>query len=259
MGKKLEGKVAVVTGSARGIGRGIALAFAQEGASVMVNDLANMDNAEATAEEIRAGGGAADAFKADAGNVEDVQALVDATVKRFGRVDIAVANAVFERQLPFFETKLEDMRRISEVLLWGAFYLARAAGGHMMERGGGGKLLFISSIHAAQPFKNAAAYNMSKAGVNHLARSLANEFAPYRINVNAIEPGWIDTPGERQFYSDKQMLEAGSQLPWGRMGQPEDVAKGALFLCSDDADYVTGTILRIDGGYLASMSLRIDL
>ena len=257
MMRRLEGKVAVVTGSARGIGRGIALRFAEEGARVMVNDLQNGEEAVAVAEAIRAQGGDADVFLADAGDRAQVQSLADATIARFGRLDIAVANAVYERHTPFLETEFDDVQRTTETLLYGAFHLAQSAARHMVERGGDGKLLFISSIHAVQSFPNAAAYNMCKAGVNHLARSLANELAPHRINVNAIEPGWIDTPGERRFYSDEEMRAAGAKLPWGRMGLPEDIARAAAFLCSDDADYITGTLLRVDGGYTASLSLRL--
>ena len=256
---KLDGKVAVVTGSARGIGRGIALAFAREGASVMVNDLENADAARETAGGIRALGRDADVCIADASDPAQVQSLVDAAVGRFGRLDIAVANAVYERHAPFLESRLDDMRRTAEVLLFGAYYLAQSAGRHMVARGGGGKILFITSIHGAQSFSTAAAYNMCKAGVNHLARSVANELAPHRINVNAIEPGWIDTPGERRFYTEEQLRAAGAQLPWGRMGRPDDIGRAAVYLCSDDADYATGTVLRVDGGYMASLSLGMDL
>jgi glucose 1-dehydrogenase len=252
---KLANKVAVVTGSARGIGCGIAERFAAEGASVMINDLDNMDQARQTVERIREKGGRAEAFQADASDSEQVQALVDATVERFGRLDVAVANAVYERHAPFFDARLEDARRTTETLALGAYYLALSASRRMVERGEGGKLLFITSIHGAHSFANAAAYNMSKAGVNHLARSLSNELSKHRINVNAIEPGWIDTPGERRFYTDEQMAAFGRQLPWGRLGKPEDIANAAAFLCSDEADYVTGSILRVDGGYMSALSL----
>jgi glucose 1-dehydrogenase len=219
----------------------------------MVNDLDNAELAQTVAEEIRAMGRQADVCIADAGNAEQVKTLVDATVKRFGKADIAVANAVFERHTPFLESDFENVRRTTDVLLFGGYYLAYYAARHMADRGEGGKILFITSIHGAHSFPNAAAYNMCKAGVNHLARSIANELSGYHINVNAIEPGWIDTPGERRFYTEEQMQSSGERLPWGSMGQPDDIAKAAAYLCSDDADYVTGTVLRADGGYMASL------
>jgi glucose 1-dehydrogenase len=250
---KLDGKVAVVTGSARGIGQGIAWWFASEGADVMVNDLENAELARTVAEEIRGMGRQSDVYIADAGSAEQVQMLVDATIERFGKLDVAVANAVYERHTPFLESNFDNVRRTTEVLLFGAYYLAYSAARHMADRGEGGKILFITSIHGAHSFPNAAAYNMCKAGVNHLARSIAAELTPHHINVNAIEPGWIDTPGERRFYTEEQMQASGSRLPWGRMGQPDDIARAAAYLCSDDADYVTGTVLRVDGGYMASL------
>jgi glucose 1-dehydrogenase len=143
-------------------------------------------------------------------------------------------------------------------LLLGAYSLSLHASRQMIRQGEGGKILFITSIHAAHPFSDAAAYNMCKAGVNHLARSIANELTGHRINVNAIEPGWIDTPGERRFHSDEQIAKMGAQLPWGRMGQPEDIANAAAFLCSNEADYVTGSVMRADGGYMVGMSLHFS-
>ena len=126
---------------------------------------------------------------------------------------------------------------------------------HMVERGGGGKIVFISSVHARKPFARSVAYNAAKAGLNHMAGTIAAELLRHRINVNVIEPGWIDTPGEHETFGDDVIEEAGPTLPWGRMGTPEDIGKAAAFLASDDADYITGTALLVDGGFLLRESL----
>ena len=128
---------------------------------------------------------------------------------------------------------------------------------HMVERGGGGKIVFISSVHARKPYARSVAYNAAKAGLNHMAFTIAAELAPHRINVNVIEPGWIDTPGEHETFGDEAIAEAGPKLPWGRLGRPEDIGKAAVFLASDDADYITGTALLVDGGFLLRESLHL--
>jgi glucose 1-dehydrogenase len=120
-----------------------------------------------------------------------------------------------------------------------------------------GKIVIISSVLAEVPFEGSSAYNMAKAAINHLGQTLAVEMAPYRVNVNVIMPGWIDTPGERMFYTEQQIQESGKLLPWGRIGLPEDIGKAVAFLASDDADYVTGSILRVDGAYVVARS-KVD-
>ena len=120
---------------------------------------------------------------------------------------------------------------------------------HMVSRGNGGKIVFISSVHALMPYAKSVAYNAAKAGLDHMAQTIALELTEHRINVNAIEPGWIDTPGERGYFSDSTMQAAGSTLPWGRLGKPLDIGKAAAFLSSEEADYITGAILRVDGGF----------
>jgi glucose 1-dehydrogenase len=119
---------------------------------------------------------------------------------------------------------------------------------HMVERGGGGKIVFISSVHTHVSFSRSVAYNAAKAGLNQMAFTMANELTRHRINVNVIEPGWIDTPFEHETFGDATIREAGPKLPWGRLGTPADVGKSAVFLASDDADYITGTTLLVDGG-----------
>jgi glucose 1-dehydrogenase len=132
--------------------------------------------------------------------------------------------------------------------LAGGFQMAQLAARHMVERGGGGKIIFISSVHARIPYPRSVAYNAAKAGLNHMAFTIAAELCRHRINVNVIEPGWIDTPGEHETFGDEIMAQAGATLPWGRLGTPEDIGKAVAFLASDDADYITGTALLIDGG-----------
>ena len=119
----------------------------------------------------------------------------------------------------------------------------------MLQRGGGGKIVFTSSVQALMPYARSVAYNAAKAGLNHMAETIAVELAPHRINVNVIEPGWIDTPGERKAFGEERIQQEGPKLPWGRLGTPADIGKAAVFLASDDADYVTGAILRVDGGF----------
>jgi glucose 1-dehydrogenase len=118
----------------------------------------------------------------------------------------------------------------------------------MVERGLGGKILFISSVHARIPYVRSVAYNAAKCGLTHMAQTIAAELLPHRINVNVIEPGWIDTPGEHESFGDERIRQAAPKLPWGRLGTPEDIGKAAAFLCCDDADYITGTALLVDGG-----------
>jgi glucose 1-dehydrogenase len=144
----------------------------------------------------------------------------------------------------------EDVQQTLAVTFWGAFHVSQLAARQMVRQGSGGSIVFISSVHAYLPIPGAAAYNAGKAGLNHMARTMAAELTPHAIRVNVIEPGWIDTPGERSWKSGPELQEAGRQLPWGRLGSPEEIARGAAYLASDDASYVTGTILRIDGGYV---------
>ena len=132
--------------------------------------------------------------------------------------------------------------------LFGGFHMSQLVARHMVGRGGGGKIVFVSSVHARIPFARSVAYNAAKIGLTHMARTIAAELLPHRINVNVIEPGWIDTPGEHATFGSEMLAAAGPTLPWGRLGTPEDIGRAAAFLCSDDADYITGTELVVDGG-----------
>jgi glucose 1-dehydrogenase len=257
--RRLEDKVALVTGAARGIGRGIALCLAEEGAHVVVNDLPPGDrpgaaDAAGTAAEIAAMGRRSLAHYADVSDREAVAGLF-AAATQFGQIDIVVANAALSIRQPIIEASWEGVLRTIEVTQFGVYHTCQAAAQHMAARGGPGKIIIIGSILADIPMPTSAAYNMAKAAVNHLGRTLAAELTQYQVNVNVINPGYIDTPGERAFASEEQIQRTAMQLPWGRLGTPHDIGRAAAFLASDDADYVTGTILQVDGGYKLAMRL----
>jgi glucose 1-dehydrogenase len=254
---RLEGKVALVTGAARGIGRGVALCLAEEGADIVVNDLktAAGEGARGTVQEIEALGRRALAFDADISNREQVAALFAAGVAHFGHIDVVVANAAFSIRQPVIEAQWEHVLRTLEVTQFGAFHTCQAAAQQMVKQGGGGKIVIIGSILGEIPFPNSAAYNMAKAAINQLGRTLATELAVHRINVNVINPGYIDTPGERAFATEEQIAQAARSLPWGRLGTPHDIGRAVAFLASADADYITGTALVVDGGYKLAMRL----
>ena len=171
-------------------------------------------------------------------------------VAELGSVDILIANAGRNIRKSFLEIEPREMQEILGVTLWGAFHASQLAARQMVRQGHGGSIVFISSVHAARAFPNSVAYNTAKCGLNHMARTMAAELTPYAIRVNAIEPGWIDTPGERGWVGEEQLLQEGKKLPMGRLGRASEIASGVAYLVSDDASYVTGSILRIDGGFV---------
>ncbi|MBX3011140.1 MAG: SDR family oxidoreductase [Caldilineaceae bacterium] len=256
---RLHGKVALITGSGRGIGRGIALCLAAEGADVVINDLPGRNDAEATAQEIRALGQQALVWPADISDRGAVEAMIAGAVAHFGRLDIAVANAALSIREPVLEAKWENVQRTIEVAQFGVFHTCQLAARQMSQQPlngrSRGKLLITCSVHEEIAFAQSAAYNMAKAAVAHLGRTMAGELARTKINVNIINPGWIDTPGERRFFNEEQITEGGKKIPWGRIGTPEDIGKAAAFLVSDDADYITGAVLRVDGGFVHGLEL----
>jgi len=254
--QRFEGKVALVTGAARGIGRGVALCLAEEGANLIVNDLPPAEGlgARETVREVEALGRQALAYDADIADREQVAALFAAGVAHFGRIDVVVANAAFSIREPVIEARWEHVLRTLEVTQFGVYHTCQAAAQQMV-RQGGGKIVIIGSILGEIPFLNSAAYNMAKAAVNHLGRTLAAELATHRINVNVINPGYVDTPGERKFATEEQIAQAARSLPWGRLGTPHDIGRAVAFLASADADYITGSALVVDGGYKLAMRL----
>jgi glucose 1-dehydrogenase len=249
----LAGKVALITGSSRGIGRGCAVAMAAAGADIVVNYRSHPEDAEETARHVRAFGRQAVIAGGDVADREQVRAMVDAAVQAFGQLDIAVANAYHTVRKPFLELTPEDFQATLAVSLVGTFHTCQLAAQQMVKQGGGGKILVISSVLAERALSTSAPYNTAKAGINHLVRTMANELARHRINVNSIEPGYIDTPGERAFATDEQIVAAGKRLPWGRLGTAEEMGAVAAFLASPAADYISGSVIRADGAYMAAL------
>lgn len=246
---KLLGKKALVTGAARGIGRGCALELARAGANIAINDRTRSADAEATAEAIRALGREVVIVEGDVFDRTGCESVVARAVEAFGRLDILVSNPAFSRRSPFLEYDPETFEKVLKGTLFGGFHMSQLVARHMVERGGGGKIVFISSVHARVPYVGSVAYNAGKAGVNHMAFTIAAELLKHRINVNVIEPGWIDTPGERETFGAQAVQDAAPSLPWGRLGTPEDIGRAAAFLCSEDADYITGSAMLVDGGF----------
>jgi glucose 1-dehydrogenase len=185
---------------------------------------------------------------ADVSDNEGVEGMVRRTVREFGRLDIAVSNAVYSDREPFYEADLDGFKRTIDVTMWGAFHTLRAVSRQMIAQGGGGSIVFISSPHAYVPVPRSMAYNMSKAANDQMARTAAIELIDYRIRINTIHPGWIDTPGERKFVTEEQIREYGPKLVWKRMGRPDEIARGVVFLCDPASDYINGAELLIDGG-----------
>ncbi len=246
----LQGKVALVTGGNRGIGKGCVLELARRGADVAVNYRSHKEEAAAVVAQVQEMGRRAFAMQGDVAYRQHDELLVRRTVEEFGRLDIVVANAAYSVRKPFLELEPEDVAATVDVTLWGAFHVAQFAAREMVKQGGGGSVIFISSVHAVLPIPNSLAYNVAKAGMNHMARCIAAELTGARIRVNVVEPGWTDTPGERRFATEEELQEAAKKLPLGRMATAEDIAWGVAYLASDEAAYVTGSVLRIDGGFV---------
>jgi len=245
----LTGKQALVTGAGRGIGKGCALELARRGAEVVVNDRPESADLEQTAGEIRELGRNCKAIAADVFSRNGCEALLKETLAAVQRIDILVSNPAASIRGDFIDYDPDDFDRVITGALTSGFHMSQLVARRMIEQGNGGKIVFISSVHALMPYARSVAYNAAKAGLNHMARTIATELSPQRINVNVIEPGWIDTPGERQTFGEERMQAEAERLPWGRFGRPDDIGKAAAFLCSEDADYITGTVLRVDGGF----------
>jgi glucose 1-dehydrogenase len=241
----LDGKVAVVTGAGSGIGYAIAERLAAEGAAVCVNYLGYEDDAKALAARLPK----AIAFKADVSKAADVQAMVDATVKQFGAVDVLVNNAGLERSVPFLDIDEATWDLMLDVDLKGAFFCAQACGRAMRDSGRGGSIVNISSIHEDVPFPGFTPYCAAKGGLRMMMRNAAIELAPFNIRVNNVAPGAIATPINAETLNHPERVAALKMIvPLMRMGKPEEVAEVALFLASDRSSYVTGSTYYVDGG-----------
>jgi glucose 1-dehydrogenase len=255
--KRFQGKVALITGASRGIGRGIALHLAEQGADVVVNYRTHPDEAAQVTDAVAAMGQRALAYQADVADRQAMSEMFAAAVAEFGHLDIAVANAAFSIRETVIEAQWEHVERVLAVSQFGVFHCCQMAAQQMVRQvqGGrpGGKIVIISSVMEEICLPRSAAYNMAKGAINRLGQTLAAELACYRINVNVINPGWIDTPGERRFTTEDEIREQGPRIPWGRIGSPRDIAQAVAFLASAEADYVTGATLRVDGGYVLGL------
>ncbi|MGE7949133.1 3-oxoacyl-[acyl-carrier-protein] reductase [Lysinibacillus sp. NPDC093688] len=243
---KLEGKVAVVTGASRGIGRAIALKLANEGAKVVVNYSGSQAKAEEVVAAIQENGGEAIAVQASVSKTEEVTALMDAAVKTFGSLDILVNNAGITRDNLLMRMKEDEWDDVLDTNLKGVFLCTKAVTRQMMKQRAG-RIINISSIVGVAGNAGQANYVAAKAGVIGLTKTTAKELASRNILVNAIAPGFIETEMTEQLPED---LKQGmlTQIPLAKLGQPEDIAKAVAFLASDDANYMTGQTLHIDGG-----------
>lgn len=242
---KLDGKVAVVTGGGRGIGRGIALAFAEAGADVVIPDL-NLDDAEATAEDIHKQGQRALAVRCDAGNRDQAEAVVAQTVKELGSLDILINNAFSSNNMALMVTDDDQFEFNLRVTLKGTFIWSQIAG-RIMHQQKSGAILNISSQQSLNPALGQSVYGIAKAGVNSITRTLAWELAPY-VRVNAILPGPVETEGTAGLFPELMYNRILEIIPLNRWGRPEDIAATALFLASDAGSWVTGRLFQIDGG-----------
>lgn len=245
----LADRAALVTGAARGIGRAAALALAEAGADVAVNDVAHLDELESLAAAIAALGPRALVCPGDVSDPAQVAAAVAQAAATFGRLDIAVANAARSIRKPFIELTWDEAWATFSVTLFGVWHTCQAAARQMVAQGWGGRIVIVGSVQAEVPVAGATAYGTSKAGITHLAEILAVELAPHRIGVNVIHPGWTDTPGERDHYSEADLKQAGLALPWQRLARPEEIGLVIRFLASDEAEYMTGATVRVDGGF----------
>jgi glucose 1-dehydrogenase len=253
--KLLDGQIALVTGANSGIGEAVAKALGAAGAQVAVNYVSGDEAAQKVVQAIRDGGSEAEAFKADVSNEAQVQAMFKAVVERFGTLDILIANAGLQRDSSFLEMTLEQWQTVIGVNLTGQFLCAREAVREFVRRGPRevsralGKIIHMSSVHQEIPWGGHANYASSKGGVKLLMESLAQELAPRKIRVNAIGPGAIRTPINTEAWSTTEAYKSLMTLvPYGRIGEPEDIAQAAVWLASDLSDYVVGATLFVDGG-----------
>jgi len=247
---RLKDKVAIVTGAGAGIGRAIALLFSEEGATVVVAEVLE-DRGLETVSLIREKGNQALFIKTDVRDLNDIQRAVSETAREFGRVDILVNNAGVLQYLPFVQVTEEDWDRIIDINLKGTFFFAQAAAREMIRARQGGKIINMSSIASEVAIEFQSHYMASKGGVRMLTKGMALELAPYGINVNALAPGTIETEMTRQDLEDPTIREeAIDAIPLGRIGTPLDVARAALFLATEESDYITGEMIFVEGGYV---------
>jgi len=254
--KLLRGQKAVVTGASSGIGRAIAIALGHAGADVAINYVSGPDAAEAVAEEVRRCGARAMTIRADISKEAEVQALFAHVVREWGTVDILVNNAGIQQDAAFHELSLAQWQRVIDVNLTGQFLCAREAVREFKRRGvnpsvscAAGKIICVSSVHEVIPWAGHVNYAASKGGVMLMMKSIAQEVAPWRIRVNSIGPGAIRTPINTEAWGTREAYDGLLKLiPYKRIGEADEIGRAAVWLASDDSDYVTGTTLFVDGG-----------
>lgn len=254
--KLLKGQKALVTGANSGIGRAVAIALGHAGADVAVNYVVNPEAADDVCAEIKQCGSDAVAVAADVADEEQVTAMFAQVINTFGTIDILVNNAGIQRDAAFDEMTLKQWQKVIDVNLTGQFLCAREAIREFKRRGvnpevscAAGKIICMSSVHELVPWAGHVNYAASKGGVMLLMKSVAQEVAPYRIRVNSIGPGAIRTPINRPAWETREAYDKLMELvPYKRIGEPEDIARAAVWLASDEADYINGTTLFVDGG-----------
>ncbi len=254
--RSLSGQKALVTGANSGIGRGVALALGRAGADVVVNYVAGDEAANAVVDAIRSDGVNAFAYKADVSAEDQVSGMFQHMIQEFGTIDILVNNAGLQRDSAFKDMTLAQWNTVLGINLTGQFLCAREAIREFLRRGvvpavscAAGKIICMSSVHQQIPWGGHANYATSKGGIRLLMESLAQEVAPQRIRVNGIAPGAIRTPINTSAWdTPKAYAELMTLIPYGRIGEPEDIARAAVWLASDESDYVVGTTLFVDGG-----------
>jgi glucose 1-dehydrogenase len=251
---RLDRRTAVVTGGDSGLGRAIALEYAAAGATVVVNYHSDVKKADEVVAQIVAAGGSAKAVKGDMSAEEDVKRLFAAAIKKYGAVDVLVANSGIQKDSPIAEMTLKDWQAVIDTNLTGQFLCAREAIALFRRQGDRkvarsiGNIICMGSVHGVIPWAGHVNYAASKGGVSMLMKSLAQEVASDRIRVNAIAPGAIKTPINEEATSGDNAAKVLKLIPYGRIGDPKDVAAAALFLASDASDYMVGSTLLIDGG-----------
>lgn len=244
---KFKDKVVLVTGGSRGIGEAISILFACEGAKVVVNYSKSEERANKVVEEIKKLGSEAISFKCDVSNEKEVKSMIDKTIKKFGRIDILINNAGIVIDVPFSERTVEQWKRTIDVNLTGTFLCSKYAG-EIMKRQKSGNIITISSTNGLiSTSPESIDYDATKAGIISLTKNLAEEFAP-EIRVNSIAPGWVNTEMNKGLPKDF-IKEEKDRTFMGRFGKPKEIASVALFLASDDASFMTGSIVVVDGGY----------
>lgn len=243
---KLKDKIALVTGASSGIGRAIALAYAKEGAMVIVNYSGNAEGAMEVVDKIKGMGGEAEAIKFDVSNYTEVEENIDNIIKRYGHIDILVNNAGVTRDSLILRMEVKDFERVVQINLMGTFNTTKCISRYMFKQKNG-KIINIASVVGITGNAGQANYAASKAGVIALTKSAAKEFASRNINVNAIAPGYIKTK-MTDILNEKIKDEIINRIPLKKEGNPEDIAKTALFLASEDSKYITGQVINVDGG-----------